>query len=227
MENATNTSKAKFNITVYSIILLALNAAIVGARPLLMLLREYSALGVYALNYLGSLLSYALPIILLSFSLAALKESEYRKIAVYSVIYALFTLARLLSLSIISYSYMLDIGEMWWTVLLAVTLDALIELGFALLATVIAAFALRWGRARSFDEEKRIALGSIVGSLVFFIISFIEQTVAVISFVTNDALGVVYTSEVYSIAFDYIYLLFVLLLSVLLCSAIQKRLARA
>ena len=219
--------KAKKNkILAFVIFSLILNGLIVGVYPLITLSLDYSPLFTYILGYVGSFFASMLHVLAFAFCIIEQRKNSYKTTAIYAFLYFSFAFLRLFSLAVIEYSYMLDINEMWVTILLTSALDALIEVAFTSLSVIVCAFALKTKKAHALDGAGKIAFCSIVGALVFFLISIIELTVNVVDFVKNEALGIVYTSEVYSIILDYATLLFVLLISVFFASFIQRRLEK-
>ena len=205
---------------------LILNGLIAGVYPLLALSQEYSPLFAYILSYVGAFFASMLHVLAFAFCITEQRKKSYKTIVLYASLYAGLAFLRLFSLSVIEYSYMLDIKEMRIAFLLTALFDALIELAFVSLSVIVCTFALKIKKARALEGDSAIAFCSIVGALVFFVISAIELTVNVLDFIRNEALGIVYTSEVYSIILDYADLLFVLLISVFFASFIQRRLEK-
>ena len=221
MENKKENKLLAF--TLFSFIL---NGLSVGVYPLLVLLQEYSPLLSYVLSYVGEFFASMLHILFFAFCIVEQRKGAYKGVAIYASVYAALSFLKLFSLSVIEYSYMLDIKEIWGVILFTTASNALIELAFSLIPIIICALALKTKKAYSLNSDGKIAFSSIVGAGVFFLISVIELTVNVVSFIKNEALGIVYTSEVYSIILDYANLLVILLISVLFASFIQRRLEK-
>ena len=137
----------KNKILAFAIFLLILNGLIVGVYPLITLSLDYSPLFTYILGCVGSFFASMLHVLAFAFCIIEQRRNSYRTATIYALLYFSFAFLRLFSLAVIEYSYMLDIKEMWVTILLTAVLDALIEVAFASLSVIACAFALKTKKA--------------------------------------------------------------------------------
>ncbi len=218
--------KEAFAIKPYRTLIISsvfLFALLIALSPLNLFLEELASPLILPFYYLTRLLGYSVHFIFSGVLYAHLKERRFKDCALLLLfLFSLSFLRHFLSY-IITYFGLLSsefVALFLWRSVLSSLLDSALPLALCLIARA-AVLVQKHKCKENFTAESGRITASLAVSVSLFVFLLIMQIIDTVSFV-GEQLGIIYGVEIWSIIFDYIFLVVLLIAGFFLCELFTK-----